>query len=256
MIEKVFLEKWIKHPLFNLDFNEIDLNYSKVSRAIKGLELLNFNPEEYLYVLDLNHLKFFYYEENPFFLSTKNHVHINDVGYLYFTERVHKSDYQKAINILDIFYDYHALNPQENVIISYDVLVRVSENETHLMTHKLKPLKVDCEKNLWMVLFYSSMCKNKCSERIKIYDTESKEETFYNAHTKKLISSEVSEFTTREMEIIQWITKGYSVKEIAVELFVSENIIKYHKKNIFGKSQCKNALELLHYSINKQIISL
>ncbi len=256
MKENEFLDKWINHSLFNLNFNKEDLDYSKVSRAIKGLELLNFNPDEYLYILDLNRLDFFYYEEHPTFLSNKKHIHISDVGYLYFTERVHESDYQKAINVLDIFHDYHIHDPQENIIISYNVQVKVSEDEIHLMTHKLKPLKIDNDKKLWMVLFSSSICKNKCGEKIKVYNTVSKEETFYNAQTKKLVDSEITDFTAREIDVIQLITKGYSVKEIALKLFVSENTIKYHKKNIFCKSRCRNALELLHYSINKQIVSL
>ena len=255
MRKNEFLEKWINHPLYNLNFNEADLDYSKVSRAIKGLELLIFNPDEYLYILDLNRLDFFYYEEHPTFLSKNKHIHISNVGYLYFTERIDKSDYQKAINILDIFYDYHIHEPQENIIISYNVLVHVTEDETHLITHKLKPLKIDDEKNLWMVLFSSSICKNKYEERIRVYNTLSKEEIFYNAHTKKIINSEITEFTAREIDVIKLIIKGYSVKEIAVKLFVSENTIKYHKKNIFSKSDSKNALELMHYSINKQIIS-
>lgn len=256
MLENQFLDKWVKHPLFNLDFNELNLNYAKVSQAIKGLELLNFNPDEYLYILDLNRLNFFYYEKNPYFLSVKKDLHVKNVGYLYFTERVHETQYQQVINILDIFYDYHFLNPQENIIISYDVLVNISEEETHLMTHKLKPLKIDAEKNLWMVLFYSSISKNKCSEKITVYDTISKKETFYNVQTKKIVNSETSVFTTREIEVIQWIIKGNSVKEIATKLFISENTVKYHKKNIFGKSHCKNALELIHYAINKELIKL
>lgn len=41
------------------------------------------------------------------------------------------------------------------------------------------------------------------------------------------------EFTTRQKEIIQLVRMGKSNKEIAAELFISENTVKYHLKSIY-----------------------
>ncbi len=56
----------------------------------------------------------------------------------------------------------------------------------------------------------------------------------------------LSPLTKREMEIILLVEKGNSNHEIAEKLFVSENTVKTHLKNIFSKTEAINRTDLIH----------
>jgi len=61
-------------------------------------------------------------------------------------------------------------------------------------------------------------------------------------------------FTKQELRIIQLIAEGYSYKEIAEKLFISEKTVKTHKNNILFKSTAKNSAELVANCIREGII--
>ncbi len=63
-------------------------------------------------------------------------------------------------------------------------------------------------------------------------------------HTTKV---DLSIFTEREKEIIQYICEGKSNKEIAQALVVSQNTVRNHIYNIFKKAEVKNRIELINY---------
>ncbi len=51
--------------------------------------------------------------------------------------------------------------------------------------------------------------------------------------------------TKRELEIFSALTEGYSAFEISEKLFIAEETVKKHKKNIFKKLGCKKTNELI-----------
>jgi DNA-binding CsgD family transcriptional regulator len=65
---------------------------------------------------------------------------------------------------------------------------------------------------------------------------------------------EYTSFTKREIEIIKSISNGNTNKEIAKYLFISEGTVKKHRNNIYQKSGCKNAIEVVNKSILQGLI--
>ncbi len=58
----------------------------------------------------------------------------------------------------------------------------------------------------------------------------------------------VHDITNREQELLQRLLEGKSNAEIAGELYISLNTVKFHVRNILRKTGCKNRAELLaHY---------
>lgn len=55
----------------------------------------------------------------------------------------------------------------------------------------------------------------------------------------------IEELTETEQAVLDLLYKGYSVKEIANELFVSVNTVKTHKTNILIKKDVNSVTELL-----------
>jgi len=65
-----------------------------------------------------------------------------------------------------------------------------------------------------------------------------------------------TELTRREIEVLQLLTKGYSNKEIADQLFVSTHTVISHRKNISEKTGIKSASGLTMYAILKKIVDV
>ena len=62
--------------------------------------------------------------------------------------------------------------------------------------------------------------------------------------------------TSVEVEVLGYIARGRSNREIAEELFISENTVKNHVRNILEKLQLHSRTEAALYAVREQIIDL
>jgi DNA-binding CsgD family transcriptional regulator len=56
--------------------------------------------------------------------------------------------------------------------------------------------------------------------------------------------------TKRENEILDYISKGFSTKQIAAALGISELTIDTHRKNMLRKSGARTSAELVHLKMS------
>lgn len=63
-------------------------------------------------------------------------------------------------------------------------------------------------------------------------------------------------FTDRELEIISYLFEGYSNKDVAEKLSISEHTIATHRKNIFSKSGCSDLKCLRNFCLTRGISKL
>lgn len=83
------------------------------------------------------------------------------------------------------------------------------------------------------------------------YDRMSK-----NQQTNIILGMKIlEELTVREQEVLQHILSGESNREIAQALFISENTVKTHVRNIFSKYEVGSRAELISTLLNNQIFS-
>ena len=61
--------------------------------------------------------------------------------------------------------------------------------------------------------------------------------------------------TERELDITRLIARGATNKEIAEKLFITENTVKVHVKNILSKLELKNRQQLAVYAVMKEWVS-
>lgn len=83
-----------------------------------------------------------------------------------------------------------------------------------------------------------------------IYSSYKEQLLHPNADEDKKMASE------REIEIIEYLSKGLSTKEIAEIMCISARTVESHKKNLMEKFDVKNTLELVCFAIKKNIIQL
>ncbi len=68
--------------------------------------------------------------------------------------------------------------------------------------------------------------------------------------------SRASRLTTRELDVLACIAKGFSNQDIAQALFVSEKTVKNHLTNIFRKLHVNDRTQALIYVLRNRIVSI
>jgi len=63
-----------------------------------------------------------------------------------------------------------------------------------------------------------------------------------------------NELTERELDVLRQLALGYKYDEIAENLFVSTNTVKYHTKNLLMKTGFRSALQLVTDVVSKRLI--
>lgn len=59
----------------------------------------------------------------------------------------------------------------------------------------------------------------------------------------------------RELDVIKLIAKEFTTKEIAKQLFISENTVETHRKNIYSKLNIKNTAGLIKYAVQHNLLT-
>lgn len=103
-----------------------------------------------------------------------------------------------------------------------------------------------------LVTAIKEVCENKryiCDEIIKKTKNATR---FVNGEDDALKG--ISEtFTKAEKSILEKLAKGFSTKQIAQQLSISEKTVETHRKNLFVKAEVKNVAELIAFAYSRRI---
>jgi DNA-binding NarL/FixJ family response regulator len=81
--------------------------------------------------------------------------------------------------------------------------------------------------------------------------------SFVNKTTEKKEEEDiVSKLTTREIEVIQMITEGFTIRDIAKKLDISSRTVDGHKTNIFAKTGTQSSVQLVTFAIKHNLVKL
>jgi two-component system response regulator NreC len=73
----------------------------------------------------------------------------------------------------------------------------------------------------------------------------------FAAHGRGKTRRQIPSATPRELEVLRLVAKGYSNKEIAIELGVSIKTVEVHKANAMRKLGLKGRIELLRFAVHE-----
>ena len=62
--------------------------------------------------------------------------------------------------------------------------------------------------------------------------------------------------TERELDVLRLVAQGHSNKEIAARLYISENTVKNHVRNILEKLQLHSRMEAVMYAVKEKLLDL
>ena len=142
--------------------------------------------------------------------------------------------------IFEQYAKYAPSNQAKDLHATYNTLLKTTNGEYKWYFHQLAVL--GCDQNgfpRYGLKFLSNISAYKSDDilNFNIYKKDPVKETeliFSRDYYPQEINNSLSE---REREIIILIKKGYTTKQIADELFISENTVSTHRKNIIKKSK-------------------
>ena len=62
--------------------------------------------------------------------------------------------------------------------------------------------------------------------------------------------------TVRELEVLRLVAQGLNNREIAKQLFISENTVKNHVRNILEKLQLHSRMEAVMYAVREKLLDI
>jgi two-component system NarL family response regulator len=62
--------------------------------------------------------------------------------------------------------------------------------------------------------------------------------------------------TDRELQVLRQVARGRNNREIAADLFISENTVKNHVRNILEKLQLHSRMEAVFYAVREKLLDI
>ena len=139
------------------------------------------------------------------------------------------------------------------------IMLTVSDEDTHLYDAIKAGANGYLLKDIAIEEVPSSIRRVNAGESLISPSMASKLLTEFTNVSKKLEQRQQlahPSLTAREVEVLRFVAKGMSNREIAEELYISENTVKNHVRNILEKLHLHSRMEAVLYAMRERIIDL
>ncbi|MCU0325969.1 MAG: LuxR C-terminal-related transcriptional regulator [Spirosomaceae bacterium] len=179
------------------------------------------------------------------------------MGYGYYLKYVPDKDLELLLKINAVGFDFYERLPLEDRMhysISYDFHLKNDEGKLILINQKLTPMFLTDDGKIWKAICIVSLSSEKSSGNVKIYRSGENKVYNYNLCTNVWEVEHKMTLTKREVEILQYSVRGYTINEIADAIFVSPDTVKFHRKKLFEKIDVTSITEAIAYATNNKLI--
>jgi DNA-binding CsgD family transcriptional regulator len=242
-----------KNSVTNISDNE----YLQTSYYLESIKAFARLSNKSIYIIDYKEKGFEYVSDNPLLLCGHSAKEVEQMGYEFYFKYVTKKDLDLLLKINKIGFDFYEKIPITERIdysISYDFHIINQEGKTILINQKLTPLFLTNEGKIWKALCLVSLSSSGHSGNIKIHKKGSQKILEYNQEKSFWESSISIKLSNREKEVLQLSIRGFKVDEIAQEIFLSTNTVKFHRKKLFEKLGVSNIIEAISFATNNGLI--
>ncbi|MHA4894203.1 LuxR C-terminal-related transcriptional regulator [Pedobacter sp. PWIIR3] len=212
-------------PFYYYVIDFYDMSLSHVNKSIT--EMHGFDPETVI------------------FNDILSIIHPEDVDFVGKTEAA----------ISDLFYSNLGPDKLLKYKASYSFRAKMRDGKYALMNHQSLMLTLDSKGryakslNIHTRIDHLSDRNTYQFSLIGLQD----EPSYLNLNTSSGVQT-MANFSKREIEIIKCLGEGLNNKETGEKLFISEQTVKQHRKNIMQKSQSKNTAQLIKSCILQGLI--
>lgn len=213
-------------------------------------------------IIDITSKKYVYVSDN---IQTMLGYHPNEFYHSGFIKTVSLfPEHQLHIvleHIFPLMFDtidrYSRLQKAEDIKISYCTLFNHKDGTTRWYLHQITVLNCSGSGNPQLILKQVTEIHDFKQDDSIIMTISLKDNrgVYQNIFKKRFDCEHISNpLSPREREIINLMSQGYSSKEIAEALFISDHTVYKHRKNMLQKMNVKRSGELLKKAISIGII--
>ncbi|MBV8324954.1 helix-turn-helix transcriptional regulator [Chryseobacterium sp.] len=243
------------------DSNEVrhdaDIDFSQSGDYLEAIRALSRTTYQSLYVINYQNRGFEYVSDNPLFLCGKTSEEVKALGYAFYFQNVKPEDVEMLIKINEAgfkFYETIPVADRKKYSISYDFNLINSRKNLILVNHKLTPMFLTEEGQVWKALCVVSLSSNTSAGNVILSKDGSDEIWKYDLDADTWEKSEKMKLSSREYEILSLYTSGLTINEIAERLFISADTVKFHRKKLFDKIGVNNIAEALSYAKTNKLL--
>ncbi|MGX5818235.1 helix-turn-helix domain-containing protein [Chitinophaga lutea] len=193
----------------------------------------------------------------PMFNIDTRHVTLDD-----FLGLIHKDDMEFVARaetlVFQLLYGKIGVDRITRYKAGYCFRTRVADGSYQLFLHQSVVLSIDegggvgKALNVLTNIEHLTTVNNRKLSLIGLFG----EPSYYNIDVPVDKVPELLEapFTKRELELIRLIAEGYTNKEIAGRMYIAQETVKSHRRNIMEKANVKNSVELIARCIHLGLI--
>ncbi|RXG15243.1 response regulator transcription factor [Leeuwenhoekiella aestuarii] len=210
-----------------------------------------------VYVIDYAQKGFEYVSDNPLFLCGNTAAEVREMGYDFYFKYVPEADLELLLKINTVGFDFYETKPvaeRKDYSISYDFHLKTEAGKTLLINQNLTPLFLTESGKIWKAICFVSLSTQQHAGNITITQKGSSEKLIYDLATDCWKAVQKIELTQREQEILHYAMRGYAITEIAEQLYISSNTVKFHRKKLFEKLGVATIYEAISYATGNKLM--
>lgn len=243
------------HP--SLVFLEEDTtDYSKRDEYfIQSLKAMENVIDIDAYIIDYKNQKILYATKGSTLGTDQYFIRNEVVGLSHLGNLIADEDLSMISTILFKVYDFmYSLpaNRRKNGYYTRDYRIRTRNNKTVLINHKATILDLtdDGALRLSLCIISYPTSDKQGNAYIKMVDTNTVYE--FMVASQKFVEVKTQKLTSKATRILELASNGKDRNQIAKELGISVNTVKYHKKKIFSQIGVRNTPEAIQWMNNQK----
>jgi DNA-binding CsgD family transcriptional regulator len=240
--------------IFSFQEFEVDnADYIEFEKKVNFLERLSEVENSSVTVLDLYQKKYIFLRSRYFEPFDDPLLDHDPQDPFYYLQIIHQDDLPIVMDSYIRFLKFFLNLPVEERK-NYKLILNFRQRDKYgkylNVILQLVVLELDKKGNVWLVLILDDLLPDKISfegvNRRLIHIKTGKICLFKD----ELESNKKTILSTREVEVLGLVAKGFASKEIADKLFLSINTVNNHRQNILEKVGATNTSEAVNYARN------
>lgn len=230
------------------NINAVRNVFNNTELCSKAIDQIAYILNKSIYVIDYQQRKFAYVSSNELFLCGYTKKQVTDWGFTFYKRVISPYDLNRLFSInksgLDFYYNL-PIEERYSFSIEFDFeLIHINKRTTRVI-QKSTPLTISENGDILLLICIVSPSYSKEINKAIIKGVHSEKIFIYSEYTKTWLKSKLNKLTIKEQKILLLTSKGFTNIDIAKELSININTVKFHKRNIFDKLNVNNCIEAI-----------
>ena len=231
-------------------------DYKNTDLIIEAAKAFERSTYQCVYIIDYFKKGFLYVSNNIARLCGGEAEKIKDFGYRFYLDYVPHEDLKMLVEINNQgfkLFNSLPVGERKDYTISYNFHIK-NGTRTRLVNHKLTPLLLSKDGRIWLAICTISLASGHKPGNVIMKKPGAAIFYQYSLYGHKWEEHQEITLTDNEREVLSMSTQGYTMHNIATQLYKSVDTIKAYKRSIFHKLHAKNIAEAVAYAQNHQLI--